>query len=255
MPGDRRTSLWLPFGSCPDAAVRLLCLPHAGAGASVFRGWGRGLPPAIGPCPVQPPGRERRMSEEPFTAVQPLVRQLAAEVVASVASPYAVFGHSTGALSAFELIREVRRLGAPGPVHLFVAGRRAPQLPIRRSELARLSLPELADLLRRLGGTPPELLADMDLLALMQPLLAADFSVNEDYEYAAQDPLSIPVTAFAGASDAGADVAMMTAWHEQTTAEFAIHPLDGGHFAIFDHVSKVHAEIAAALDQNAGQLR
>ena len=252
---DQRTSLWLPFGAHPDATVRLLCLPHAGAGASAFLSWGRGLPPEIGLCPVQPPGRDRRMSEEPFTCVQPLVRELAGEVVARVASPYAIFGHSTGALAAFELVREIRRLGAPGPVHLFVAGRRAPQLPIRRSELGRLSLQELADLLRKLGGTPPDLLADRDMLAMMQPLLAADFDVNEDYQFVAQDPLDIPITAFAGTSDAGADVAMMTAWREQTTTEFAIHPLDGGHFAIFDHASTVHSAITTTLGQNAGQLR
>lgn len=252
---DQRTSRWLPFGAQPHASVRLLCLPHAGAGAAAFRNWGRGLPDAIGLCPVQPPGRERRMSEEPFSTVQPLVRELAAETVRCVALPYAIFGHSTGALAAFEFCREIRRLGAPSPVHLFVAGRRAPQLPIRPSELGRLSLPELADLLRQLGGTPPDLLADAAMLAMMQPLLAADFEVNENYHFTPQDPLAVPITAFAGTKDKGADVAMMTAWREQTSAEFAIRALDGGHFAIFDHAAAVHATIADALGQGAGTPR
>ncbi len=135
-------------------------------------------------------------------------------------------------------------------MHLFVAGRRAPQLPIRRSDLARLSPAELAALLRKLGGTPPDLLADTDLLVAMQPLLVADFEVNENYEFAAQDPLSVPITAFAGTRDTGADVTMMTAWREQTTAEFAICALAGGHFAIIDHAEAVHAAIAAALGLN-----
>ena len=176
-------------------------------------------------------------------------------MVSSVATPYAIFGHSTGALASFELAREIRRLGAPGPVHLFVAGRRAPHLPIRRSDLARLSLPELAALLRKLGGTPPDLLADTDLLAMMQPLLAADFDVNENYVFAAEDPLSIPITAFAGTKDTGADVTMMTAWCEQTTAEFAIHALAGGHFAIFDRAETVHAAIVTTLGLNVGMPR
>jgi medium-chain acyl-[acyl-carrier-protein] hydrolase len=252
---DQRTSPWLPFGVHSDAPVRLLCLPHAGAGASAFRSWGRGLPPTIGLCPVQPPGRERRKAEMPFSQVVPLVRELASQVVSSVAIPYAIFGHSTGALASFELAREIRRLGAPGPVHLFIAGRRAPQLPIRRSDLARLSLPELAALLRKLGGTPPDLLADTDVLAMIQPLLAADFEVNENYEFAAQDPLSVPITAFAGTTDSGADVTMMTAWREQTTAEFAIHALAGSHFAIFEHADTVHAAIATALGLNVGMSR
>lgn len=252
---DQRTSPWLPFGVHSGAPVRLLCLPHAGAGASVFRSWGRGLPPAIGVCPVQPPGRERRRAERPFSQVRPLARELAGQVVSSVATPYAIFGHSTGALASFELAREIRRLGAPAPVHLFVAGRRAPQLPIRRTDLARISPADVAALLRELGGTPPDLLADAELLAAMQPLLAADFEVNENYEFAPEDPLSVPITAFAGTRDTGADVTMMSAWREQTTAEFAIHALAGGHFAIIDHAETVHAAIAAALSLNADMSR
>src|SRR5580658_3914140 len=150
---------WLPFGTSPDAAVRLLCVPHAGAGATVYRAWASGLARWIGVCPVQPPGREKRRHEQPLDAVGPLVELLARDVAALISPPYAVFGHSTGALCAFELIRELRRIGAPEPVHLFVAGRRAPQLPMQRTHLSDLSIEDLALALRRLGGTPEEVLA------------------------------------------------------------------------------------------------
>lgn len=227
--------------------MRLLCLPHAGAGASVYRSWGKNLSPDVTVCPVQPPGRERRSGERPFSSVEPLAKQIAQEIASSVASPYAIFGHSTGALCAFQVIRELRASGKQLPVHLFVAGRRAPQLKITRTDLAGLSPSELSALLRRLGGTPEEVLADYDLLANMQPLLAADFAVNECYTYKPGPPLNIPITAFTGKADASADVTQMAGWCEQTTNDFCLHAFSGGHFAVFDHTPEVHALIIAAL--------
>nr|WSX50173.1 thioesterase domain-containing protein [Streptomyces sp. NBC_00974] len=117
---------WLPFGAGEGAELRLLCLPHSSAGAFAYRAWGAGLPDWIGLAPVQPPGRETRRAEPPLDEVGPLAAALAEAVAASVEGPYAVFGHSTGAICAFELCRALRRIGAPLPVHLFVAGRRAP---------------------------------------------------------------------------------------------------------------------------------
>jgi medium-chain acyl-[acyl-carrier-protein] hydrolase len=244
-------SPWFPFGTRPEAPVRLLTLPHAGAGASVFRAWGRGMPEPVWVCPVQLPGRERRYGEPLFTRVDPLVRELAGEITASVRPPYAIFGHSTGALCAFEVIRELLRTGGPLPVHLFVCGRPAPQHPLSRSELAGLSTPELEAFLRRLEGTPEAILSDHGLLKRMQPILAADFAVNECYTFQPDPPLDLPITAFVGRTDPCADEELMAGWKEQTAANFSLHLLDGGHFAIFDHATRVHAEIAAALRDSA----
>ncbi|HEU5270023.1 MAG TPA: thioesterase domain-containing protein [Jatrophihabitans sp.] len=240
-------SPWLPYGADPEADVRLVCLPHAGAGAAAFKAWGIGLDPRVRACPAQPPGREKRRAEPPFTTVGPLVRGLAAELAETVAEPYALFGHSTGALCAFEVARELRAGGAPMPVHLFVSGRRAPQLPMERVELAALTPPELAALLDEMGGTPREVLADHDMLKALQPLLAADFAVNQDYRFVPGAPLDVPLTAFAGVEDTGADGEWMAPWREQTAGDFALHELDGGHFAIFDQRAEVHARIAAHL--------
>ncbi|HEY7145807.1 MAG TPA: alpha/beta fold hydrolase [Streptosporangiaceae bacterium] len=243
---------WLPFGSHPDASMRLLCLPHAGAGATVYRSWGAGLAPAMAVCPVQPPGREMRLDEPPFTSITPLVRELAQEIASSVKLPYAIFGHSTGAMCAFEVIGELRAIGAGPPARLFVAGRRAPQLPMEHTELASLDPPELASVLRRLGGTPEFMLEDHELLRQFQPLLAADFAVNEGYEYRPGTALDIPITAFAGTTDPGAGPGLMDPWREQTRAGFTLHALNGGHFAIFERADEVHARIIAELAEHAG---
>jgi medium-chain acyl-[acyl-carrier-protein] hydrolase len=244
-PGTR--SPWLPFGTAPEARVRLLCLPHAGAGASVYRAWGAGFSDVVGVCPVQPPGREKRRGEEPFTDVGSIVSSLAPEVIEGISPPYAILGHSTGALCAFELAREIRRLAGPEPTQLFVAGRRAPQLPMDITVLSGLSGDELAAVLRRIGGTPEEVLGNHRLLRMIQPLLAADFAVNERYTYRPGPPLATPITAFAATDDMGADVGQMAAWERQTSAGFRLHTISGGHFAVFDQAAHVQSLITDAL--------
>ena len=243
----RPGSPWFPFGT-GDAPVRLLCLPHAGAGASVYRAWGRGLPASIAASPVQPPGREKRLSELPMTSVEEIARQLAPEIVKMVRPPYAIFGHSAGALCAFEVSREIRRLNGPLPVHLFVAGRRAPSIPMARTDLAGLSVDELARALRRLGGTPEEVLENPAMLGLLQPLLVADFQVNEVYNYRAEPRLPIPVTAFASTRDHLADPDEVAGWQGETSARYTQLVLDGSHFAIFDHAAVVLGQIAVDLE-------
>jgi medium-chain acyl-[acyl-carrier-protein] hydrolase len=164
-----------------------------------------------------------------------------------VAEPYALFGHSTGALCAFEVVRQLRAVGGVLPVHLFVSGRRPPQLAMERLDIGALTPPELATLLRRMGGTPEELLADHEVLSALQPLLAADFAVNQHYDYVSGLPLELPLTAFAGVEDPGADVEWMAPWKDQTTGDFTLYELDGGHFAVFAHRAQVHAYITAHL--------
>jgi medium-chain acyl-[acyl-carrier-protein] hydrolase len=238
----------LPFGAGPDGAVRLFCLPHAGAGASGYRSWGEGLAGRVAVVPVQPPGRETRRRERPESRVGPLVRGLADELLPVLdAGPYAVFGHSTGAVCAFELCREVRRRGGRPPEHLFVSGRRAPQLPEKSSGLETLDLPALAAVLRRHGGTPDWVLNGEGMLRLLRPLLVADFALSEDYGYRPEPPLMVPLTAFAADRDPRATMVQVAAWRAQTTGPFTLHPLCGGHFAVLERAADVHDAIASAL--------
>ncbi|MGY3205102.1 thioesterase II family protein [Streptomyces sp. TE5632] len=247
MSTQRTTTPWLPFGAAEQADVRLLCLPHSGAGASAYRAWGAGLPDWIGLCPVQPPGRETRRRETPLSEVGPLVTALAEDVAAVVEGPYAVLGHSTGAICAFELCRQLRRMGAPAPAHLFVAGRRAPQIGEHSSRLEELTIEQLADILRHHGGTPDWVLNDPSMLRMLHPLLAADFTVSEAYRYTPEPPLDIPLTVFAATDDPRATVAHLAAWQEQTTERFTLHLLEGDHFAILTHASRVHGVITETL--------
>src|SRR5262245_63225231 len=116
------TERWLAYVSPrPAASVRLFCFPYAGGGASVFRGWADCLPGAVEVCPVQMPGRETRFREPAFTRLPPLVEALAASLRPHLDRPFAFFGHSLGALVAFELARRLRRDRGPEPIRLFAS--------------------------------------------------------------------------------------------------------------------------------------
>jgi medium-chain acyl-[acyl-carrier-protein] hydrolase len=247
-------SPWLPFGSGDAAPVRLLCLPHAGAGASAYRTWGQGLPAEIAACPVQLPGRESRMGETPYDHVEDIADDLADALfddtgldTTAFRTPYALFGHSMGAIVAFALAQRLRERGLPEPVHLFVSGRQAPHLPTSLPDLRHLGITELAAELATLGGTPRQVLDNPDLLGMIAPLLRADFAVNETYRHTGEPALDIPVTAFAASADPRSSVEQVGAWGEATAGAFQLHRLPGDHFAVLRQAAFVHRTVAAAL--------
>src|SRR3954469_937665 len=148
------------------AQMRLFCFPHAGAGASAYREWETELAGTLQVCRVQLPGREERVREPAFTNVLRLAEVLADELEPWFDRPFAFFGHSMGALIAFELTRELRRRALPLPAHLFVSARRAPHLPARKRALHALPDDEFDADLRALDGTRAAVLADRELMAL-----------------------------------------------------------------------------------------
>ena len=214
----------------PSADLRLFCFPYAGGGAAVFRGWAEGLGPEIEVCAVRLPGRESRLREAPFRQHQPLIEALLPALQPELNRRFALFGHSMGALIGFELARELARRGGPMPVHLFVSGHRAPNLPSRVPPLANLPEPEFRDRLRAMGGTPAEILDDPELMTIFGPLLRADLALGEGYAYRDAPPLGCPVSAFGGEDDPRLRPEDLQDWARQTRAPFTLKLFPGGHF-------------------------
>ena len=232
----------------PSARVRLFCLPYAGGGASVYRGWGARLPQSIEVCPVQLPGRENRLGEQPFTRLPALVEALAEALGPLLLDkPFGLFGHSMGALVGFELARLLGRERGLAPEHLFVAAHRAPQLPPLDGPSYDLPEAELVEELRRLGGTPRPVLEHPELMSLVLPLLRADMAVCQTYEYAPGPTPACPFTALGGLSDPDVTRERLEAWRAQTTGRFKLRMLPGDHFFLHTTQTEILRVIADEL--------
>lgn len=219
---------------CPKpnagAKLRLFCFHYAGGGGWSFRTWPDNLPSSVEVCSVELPGRGFRLTESAFTSLAPLVQAIADALLPHLDKPFAFFGHSMGGLVSFELTRVLRRHDGLNPVHLFVSGRRAPQLPNLDSPIHNLPESEFLDELRHLEGTPQAVLENAELMRLLLPTLRADFTVVETYAYAAEPPLDCSITAFGGLQDRKVSYDQLNAWQEQTDAAFSLHMLPGNHF-------------------------
>jgi medium-chain acyl-[acyl-carrier-protein] hydrolase len=221
------------------AERRLFCLPGAGGSAATFRGWSARLPSEIEVVGVQLPGRGHLVAEPPYRGMRPLVIDLAAAMTGLLDRPFMLFGHSMGALVAFELARELRRVDAVTPIALFAAACPAPQLPRRQKPLHALPSTQLWAEIRRLGGTPDPVLQSEDLMAMLEPALRADLAICETYEYLDDRPLDCPLTVIAGADDDDVSAAELEAWRTQTSSSFRVEMLRGGHFFAGGDLSRV----------------
>lgn len=214
----------------PQAYFRLLCFPYAGGKASIFLTWPDELPSNIEVCSIQLPGRGSRLSEPAFTHLLALIKTMTPPLLSYLDKPFALFGHSLGALIAFELARYLRREHDLKPIHLFVSGCRAPQMPCLHPPLSALPEPEFIATLRRLKGTPEPVLQNVELMKLLSPLLRADFTLSETYVYTTEAPLDCPISAFGGLEDALVNQDGLAAWREQTRQAFKLRMLPGDHF-------------------------
>ena len=233
----------------PQASLRLFCFPYAGGGATIYHSWPASLPPTVEVCGIQLPGRGSRLKEKPYTRASPLIESLAVEMAPYLDRPFAFFGHSLGAMISFELAHRLRGERGLEPAHLFVSGRRAPQLPKPDRDIYQLPEPEFIEQLRRLNGTPREVLEHPELMGVMIPSLRADFEMSETYVYSARPPLRCPITALGGLEDEEVTRPDLEAWRAQTSGPFSLRLLPGDHFFLHSSKSVILQLISRGLDE------
>jgi medium-chain acyl-[acyl-carrier-protein] hydrolase len=208
---------------------RLICFAYAGAGTVAFQSWAMALQAEVEVCAVRLPGRERLIREAPFQRLAPLI-EWAVEVLGSrLTLPYVLFGHSFGALIAFEFARELRRRGLPAPQSLLVSGHGAPQLPRREPPIAGLSDAEFIARIEEIEGTVTEVFAHPELRELILPALRADFSVLENYTFLPEAPFEFPLRAYSGAQDPLVPTKDLALWAGLTRASFSTRVFPGNH--------------------------
>ena len=211
--------------------MRLLCFPYAGAGASIYYPWSRILPPQIDVYATQLPGREDRYAEPPSRNLTFLVDSVIDAIDGLSHKPFALFGHSMGALLAFEVARTLREMGLEQPVHLFVSGRQGPQAPFTGEPLHLLPETDfLLECTRRYQGIPKAILDEPELVKMFLPILRADMQAVETYRYEKRDPLNIPITALHGKEDHSLKPEDIELWANETLSEFSCRKLPGSHF-------------------------
>jgi medium-chain acyl-[acyl-carrier-protein] hydrolase len=233
--------------------TRLFCFPFAGAGPSAFRHWPvafEEIDPAVEVNIISLPGREFRISTPAIENLQDLIEPLAQAIEPSLDAPYCFFGYSVGALIAFELTRRLLASSLPPPIHLFVCGKRAPHLPLSRKPIHALPDEQLIQELKRFNGTPQEVLDNQQLMALVLPVLRADFSLNETYEYREGPALPCPITGLGGRDDPEASPEMIEAWKTHTGARFQTKFFSGGHFFVAAQLVNVLSVISESLSVN-----
>ena len=176
-----------------------------------------------------------------------LVETIAREIPPYLDKPFAFFGHSMGAIIAFELARRLRDERGVEPEHLFISGRRSPRTPGRDPCVHNLPEPEFVAEIARMNGTPKEVLEHKELMSILSPMLRADFAVCYSHIYVAGEPLRCPITVLGGTQDEIATPDTLDLWREETTGAFRVHMLEGDHFFINQWQAEISRIITEAL--------
>lgn len=225
-----------------------MCLPHAGGSASFFFPVSRALAPAVEVLAVQYPGRQDRRDEPNIPSLHELADRIFAVLGQLDDRPLALFGHSMGAVLAYEVALRMRDAGLASPVRLFASGRRAPSRH-REERVHEQSDAQIVAELRALSGTDAAMLADPEMLELIMPAIRSDYRAVETYRYRPGPMLDCPVTVLTGDSDPRVSIDEATAWQEHTTGQTELHVLPGGHFFLVDQSERVIGLLTEKLDR------
>ncbi len=230
----------------PHAKIRLICFPYAGGGASIYRTWPNHLSDKIDVWAIRLPGRENRLREAPFNDIPLLIEALLEILRSHLTMPFVFFGHSMGAMLSFELTHKLRQEQLPQPSHLFVSGQRAPQIPNPLPKIHHLPQADFIENVLDYNGIPAMVLQEPELMELMLPILRADFTKVETYQYRPMPPLACPISVFGGESDANVALKNLEMWGHHTSSRFTIHTYPGDHFFI----RHVEAEMVKSIEQD-----
>lgn len=252
---------WFITGQAESAYARLICFPYAGGGAGVYQSWQKYLPEQLDLCRCLLPGREMRLSEAPISSLSELIAELEVHILPLLNKPTVFFGHSMGALIAFELCLALQKKGHALPNALVLSARRPPHLPNIRPNIHHLSDDDFLDAIQKLGGMPDEVIREKELLELVMPVIRADFCMLENYSYSEQSKVDCPIIAIGGIDDIYVPVNDLAKWRHHSRTGFSMQTFSGGHFYIKDQqdgviglLEKIFTEHVMQNDNGASQL-
>ncbi|MEU3962680.1 alpha/beta fold hydrolase [Streptomyces buecherae] len=234
------------FHPAADDAVRLVCFPHAGGSASFYFPVSAQLSPAVDVRAVQYPGRQDRRAEPTIDDLHRLADALVPALGPLADRPLAFFGHSMGAVVAYEVALRLAAAGAPPLVRLFVSGRRAPSRVRAESVHERDDQGIVAEL-QRLSGTDAGLLDDPETRAMILPAIRGDYRAIETYRVTPGSTVRAPLSVLVGDSDPQVTLDEARAWSEHTTGPVDLRVFSGGHFYLSERSGEVIRLVADEL--------
>lgn len=211
--------------------ITLFCFPYAGGSSSLYENWGAQLPRSIKVIGMEYPGRGSKGKEAFIKTLDSLLSHFEIEVLSKIKGPFAFFGHSLGAIVAFELaclLQEKQRLN---PISLFLSGCPAPDKIVSLSSLSQMEDKEFIQALESLKGTPQELLGTVEFKEMFLPILRADFSLLDTY-IPGQKRIKCPLVILGGKQDFTVDIQDLPQWAFWTESNISLVELEGDHFFI-----------------------
>lgn len=244
------TLQWLGKDPHDTDRFRLFCFPYAGGGGGIYKKWLPHLGNDVSVYPVILPGRERRFSEPPYVSLELLIDDFMEVIKPYLDKPFAFFGHSMGALIAFEVTKRIEQNTNYKPKHLFISAKAAPHIEKSTQNKHLLSNTSLIEELRRMNGTDTAILENKELMDAMLPIIRADFQLLETYHYNPGYLINTPMTIFGGMNDEEVSHKKLVEWATLSrNKHFQLNLFRGDHFFIHENVSKIIKNINLILRQ------
>lgn len=218
------------FNKKPFTKLRVFLFPFAGGNSYTFQFLEQFFDDDIELCYVELPGRGIRMTEPLYTSLDSLVDHLTEGLMPYMDMPYVFFGHSMGALIAYEVIKRLSEMNLELPHKLFISSMSAPHLGLNKGDLHRLPDDEFKSKIAALDGTPQALIDNEELFEILLPIIRADFQMCETYSFNTSQKISIPVVAFGGTEDPIVSREALQRWAELTSESCHAILYPGGHF-------------------------
>ena len=228
--------------------INIFCLPFAGGSKYSYNEYSNIVSDEIRLIPIEIPGRGSRIRETLCTDIDHIVHDIFHQIKDRLDEPYAIYGHSMGALLGYLLTKQISRHALNFPKHLIFTGRKAPSVSNKKAFTYLLPKAEFVKELVVLGGSPAEVLDNEDLINFYEPIIRADFMAVENYKYEASPPLDIPITVMFGTEE-DFTRAQAEAWQRETTTRLELIQFPGGHFFIYQYAKQIVEIITKTLSQ------
>lgn len=228
--------------------INIFCLPFAGGSKHSYNDYSIIAPHEIRLIPIEIPGRGSRIRESLCTDIDQIVQDVFLQIKDRLNEPYAIYGHSMGALLGYLLTKHIAANALNLPKHLIFSGRKAPSVFKEKNLTYLLPKEEFINELVVLGGSPLEVLNNEDLINFYEPIIRADFMAVENYTYKDSLPLDVPITVMIGTEE-DFTRAQAEAWQKETTTRLELIQFPGGHFFIYQYAKQIVEIITKTLSQ------